>query len=89
MGKIHSRGLICKESLKISLLPGFFAAITVIFYTAAMSLTNVAYTNTVCRLSLLVGVLYGHYLFKETGFKERLVGATLMLVGFMIIVLAQ
>lgn len=89
MGKIYSRGRISKEALRISLLPGLFAAITVIFYTAAMSLTNVAYTNTVCRLSLLVGVIYGHYLFKETGFRERLVGATLMLVGFTIIVLAQ
>jgi drug/metabolite transporter (DMT)-like permease len=89
MGKIYSRGRISKEALRISLLPGLFAAITVIFYTAAMSLTNVAYTNTVCRLSLLVGVIYGHYLFKETGFRERLVGSTLMLVGFMIIVLAQ
>ncbi|MGZ3596170.1 MAG: EamA family transporter, partial [Syntrophales bacterium] len=53
VGKIHSHGRICKESLKISVLPGFFAAITVIFYTIAMSLANVAYTVAVCRLSLL------------------------------------
>jgi len=87
VGKIHSHGRICKESLKISVLPGFFAAITVIFYTIAMSLANVAYTVAVCRLSLLVGVIYGHFLFKETGFRERLVGTTLMLIGFLIIVL--
>lgn len=89
IGKISSCGRICKESLKISVLPGFFYAITVIFYTVAMSLANVAYTVAVCRLSLLVGVIYGHFLFKETGFRERLVGTTLMLVGFMIIVLEQ
>jgi uncharacterized membrane protein len=87
VGKIYSCGRICKESLKISVLPGIFSAITVIFYTIAMSLANVAYTVAVCRLSLLVGVLYGHFLFKETGFRERLVGTTLMLVGFLIIVL--
>jgi drug/metabolite transporter (DMT)-like permease len=87
VGKIYSQGRICKESLKISVLPGFFAAITVIFYTIAMSLANVAYTVAVCRLSLLVGVIYGHFLFKETGFRERLVGTTLMLIGFLIIVL--
>jgi uncharacterized membrane protein len=87
IGKIYSPGRICKESLKISVLPGVFAAITVIFYTIAMSLANVAYTVAVCRLSLLVGVIYGHFLFKETGFRERLVGTTLMLIGFLIIVL--
>jgi len=89
IGRIHLRGRICKESLKISVLPGLFSAITVIFYTIAMSLANVAYTVAVCRLSLLIGVIYGHFLFKETGFQERLVGTSLMLAGFLIIVLEQ
>jgi len=89
IGKIHLCGRICKESLKISVLPGVFSAITVIFYTIAMSLANVAYTVAVCRLSLLIGVIYGHFFFKETGFRERLVGTTLMLAGFLIIVLEQ
>jgi uncharacterized membrane protein len=89
IGRIHLRGRICKESLKISVLPGLFSAITVIFYTIAMSLANVAYTVAVCRLSLLIGVIYGHFLFKETGFRERLVGTSLMLAGFLIIVLEQ
>ena len=89
IGKIHLNSRICKESLKISFLPGFFSAITVIFYTIAMSLANVAYTVAVCRLSLLIGVIYGHFLFKETGFRERLAGTSLMLAGFLIIVLEQ
>jgi len=89
IGKIHLRGRICKESLKISVLPGVFQAVTVIFYTVAMSLANVAYTVAVCRLSLLIGVIYGHFLFKETGFRERLAGTTLMLAGFLVIVLEQ
>jgi len=89
IGKVHLGGRICKESLKISFLPGFFSAITVIFYTIAMSLANVAYSVAVCRLSLLIGVIYGHFFFKETGFRERLVGTSLMLAGFLIIVLEQ
>jgi uncharacterized membrane protein len=89
IGKIHSHGRISKESLKISVLPGFFAAVTTIFYTVAISLANVAYTVSVCRLSLLVGVMYGHFLFKESGFRERLTGTILMLTGFMIIMLVQ
>jgi len=87
--ELHICGRVCKESLKISILPGFFSAITVVFYTLAISLANVAYSVAVCRLSLLVGVLYGHFLFKETGFRERLAGTTFMLVGFVIIVLEQ
>ncbi len=89
MGKIHLHDRICKGSLKISFLPGVFTAVTVIFYTVAMSMANVAYTVAVCRLSLLVGVIYGHFFFKETGFRERLVGTSLMLIGFLIILLKQ
>ncbi len=89
MGKLHLYGHISKDSLKISILPGFFVAMTIVFYTLAISLTNVAYSVAVCRLSLLVGVVYGHFLFKETGFRERLAGTTLMFIGFMIIVLKE
>jgi drug/metabolite transporter (DMT)-like permease len=85
----RAQGRLVKEALRSSILPGFFAAVTVLFYTAAIGLTNVAYANTVCRLSLLVAVVYGHFLFKESGFGERLAGAALMLVGFMIIALGQ
>jgi len=89
IGKIDMSRRVFKDSLKISILPGVFTAITVIFYTLAMGMANVAYTVAVCRLSLLIGVLYGHFLFKETGFRERLAGTALMLSGFVIIALAQ
>lgn len=89
IGKIHLRGHICSKALGAAIAPGFFAAITVIFYTVAMSLANVAYMVAVSRLSLLVGVIYGHFLFKETGFRERLIGTMLMLIGFSIIALGH
>jgi len=89
IGRLHSRSLISGEVLKMVALPGFFAAVTGVFYFVAMSQGNVAYTVAVCRLSLLVGVIYGHFLFAETGFRERLAGTVLMLAGFAIIVLAQ
>ena len=89
IGKINLSRQIFHDPLKNSIIPGAFTALTVIFYTIAISLANIAYTVAVCRLSLLIGVIYGHFLFKETGFKERLTGTTLMLIGFGIIVLGQ
>jgi uncharacterized membrane protein len=89
IGRINLSGRIFKDSLKVSIPPGVFAAITVMVYNTAVSLTHVAYAVAVGRLSLLIGVIYGHFLFKETGFRERLVGTTLMLIGFLIIVLKQ
>ena len=89
VGKINMTREIFKESVQVSMLPGIFTAATVLFYTSAMSMASVAYSVAVSRLSLLVGVIYGHFLFKETGFRERLIGTTFMLAGFLIIVLEQ
>ena len=83
------KALTSISALKATLWPGIFTALTVIFYTLAMSLTQVAYSVTVCRLSLLIGVVYGHFLFKEGEFKERLTGSLMMLAGFALIVLFQ
>jgi len=77
------------DTLRASLMPGFLAAATVTFATLAMSLMNVAYTVALCRLSLLVGVLYGRFLFHEAGFRQRLFGTALMLAGLAMIVLCQ
>jgi len=38
------------------------------------------------RMSLLFGVLYGHFLFREEGLRERLAGGTLMITGVALIV---
>jgi len=53
----------------------------------ALSLTNVAYMIAVKRLSLLIGIVYGHFLFREEGLRERLVGGGLMVAGVSVIVL--
>ena len=56
---------------RAALLPALFSFIEMISGIIAISLTNVAYTIAVKRLSLLMGVLYGHFLFHETGLRER------------------
>lgn len=68
-------------------LPGVLFVIGSLAHSWAVRLTEVAYMISIKRLSLLIGVVYGWMFFKEKGIRERLLGAALMLVGFIIIVL--
>lgn len=71
--------------LRAVALPALFSFGEIISGTIAVSLTNVAYMIAVKRLSLLMGVLYGSFLFGEEGLRERLIGGGLMLVGVALI----
>ena len=51
----------------------------------ALNLAPVAYMIAVKRLSLLIGVLCGRFLFGEGRFRERLAGVALMLAGVLLI----
>lgn len=75
--------------LRMALLPGIFYSLMIITHFIALSLTNVAYMISVKRLSLLIGIIYGYYLFKESDIKERFLGAILMLTGFILIVISN
>lgn len=70
------------------LLPGIFYSLMVISHMLAMSIGKVAYVISVKRMSLLIGVFYGWLFFREENIKERLLGATLMFIGFVIVVTA-
>jgi len=76
-------------AIRVSVLPGFCHAISIFAHMIAISLTQVAYMISVKRLSLLMGVLYGYILFKETNIKERFAGTLLMIIGFAMIILFQ
>lgn len=71
---------------KAILLPALFSMGETISGLIALSLTNVAYMIAVKRLSLLIGIVYGHFLFRETGLQERLAGGVLMIAGVALIV---
>lgn len=73
--------------VRATILPGVFDGISLITGMIALGIANVAYMISIKRFSLLIGVLYGYFLFKESGIRERLLGATLMLAGFVLIVL--
>ena len=55
---------------------------------AAINLTLVAYVVSVKRTSAIMSVLFGYFIFKERGIKERLIGATIMIIGVLLIVLS-
>ena len=67
------------------LLIGILITIMIITHVKAINLVEVAYMVSVKRLSILVGVIYGVVFFKETNIKERLLGATVMVSGIIMI----
>jgi drug/metabolite transporter (DMT)-like permease len=76
------------KQFKKLVLPGVFFAVMAATHMLAMNLTKVAYMISVKRLSLIIGIMYGYFLFREENIKERLLGAVLMLIGFVLVVTA-
>jgi drug/metabolite transporter (DMT)-like permease len=74
-------------AVKASALPGIAYGVMILSHMLALSLTKVAYMISVKRLSLLIAVVFGYLFFRERGIAERLLGATLMFAGFVLIVL--
>jgi uncharacterized membrane protein len=67
---------------------GITFSLMIIFHMIAITLVNVAYMVSVKRTSLLFSMFYGFFLFKEEKIAEKAVGGTIMLAGFVIIVLS-
>jgi len=67
------------------LLIGLLITIMIITHVKAINLVEVSYMISVKRLSILFGVIYGVMFFKETNIKERLLGATVMVSGIIMI----
>jgi drug/metabolite transporter (DMT)-like permease len=64
---------------------GGFNAIAVACQMTALSLTLVAYVIAIKRTSALFNVLWGRFIFQETGLKQRLLGTTIMVLGVTVI----
>ena len=52
-----------------------------------LSMINAAYMISIKRFSILISVLYGGVIFKESHIRLRLLGAVLMLAGAIIIII--
>jgi len=64
---------------------GLFTALTLIFQMHAIQMTMVAYVISVKRTSALMVVVFGALLFKESGFKNRILAVSLMVMGVILI----
>ncbi len=60
---------------------GFFNTIGVLCQMQALTLTLVVQVIAIKRTSVLMGVLFGHFIFKEKDIQQRLLGAGIMIVG--------
>nr|MCH9660100.1 EamA family transporter [Bacteroidota bacterium] len=83
--KLRKIGLRKLMSFKFVILMGLFFSLSMICQMTAVNLTLVAYIIAIKRSSALMGVLWGHFIFKEKDMGERLVGAIIMLAGVIII----
>jgi len=79
---------ISVKQYKRLLLPGVFYSVMIASHMIAISLVNVAYMISLKRTSLVMGVIYGYFFFREKNIRERLSGALLMFIGFIMIVTA-
>ena len=89
MGKTEFKSFIAGGQFKGLFFPGIFYSVMIASHMIAISLTKVAYMISLKRTSLLIGIMYGYFFFKEKNIGERLSGAILMLIGFVMIVTAS
>ncbi len=64
---------------------GFFNAVGVLCQMQALTLTLVVQVIAIKRTSVLMGVLFGHFIFKEKDIQQRLLGAGIMVLGVLFI----
>lgn len=81
----NARAANLLKNPRAGLMVGAFMAMMVISHMLAISLVEAAYMIAVKRTSLLFGVLYGAWLFRETKITERLAGAAIMVAGVLLI----
>lgn len=77
-----------RRAMPAVLLAGAFTAIGAAAQMTALMLTLAAYVIAVKRTSTLFGVLLGRSVFREERTGERLLGAAVMLAGFLLVTLA-
>jgi uncharacterized membrane protein len=64
---------------------GLFSALTVIFQNTAITLTLVAYVIAIKRTSAVISVIFAHFFLGEEKVRERLLGASIMVIGVLVI----
>ena len=81
----RSGNILRTRTPAMALALGATVAVTIFSHMLAISLTQTAYMIALKRTSLLIGVLYGAWWFREEKIMERLTGASLMATGALLI----
>jgi drug/metabolite transporter (DMT)-like permease len=74
-----------RSSWKHLLPVGIISAMMILAFSTAVSMTFVAYAISVKRTSVVMGVVFGRLLFAERDIRSRLLGASMMLAGVVVI----
>ncbi|WP_293150241.1 MULTISPECIES: EamA family transporter [unclassified Microcoleus] len=75
------------QQLPLLATMGFVNALGVVFQMQALTMTLVVQVIAVKRTSVLMGVLFGHFIFKEKDIQQRLLGSAIMILGVFFITL--
>jgi drug/metabolite transporter (DMT)-like permease len=74
-----------KKSLWVLVILGFFGALSQYAAYTAFSLANLGYVISIFRLSSIFAIILGALFLKETGIREKLLGAVIMLIGAILV----
>ena len=72
------------EQWRLLIVTGGFNALAIAFQMLALTMAPVAQVIAVKRMSTLLSVLFGHFFFNEKGLRSRLLGASIMVSGVVI-----
>jgi uncharacterized membrane protein len=76
-----------KKTVTSCILPGICLVIVACFINTAFTMSIVPYVIAIKRVSILISVGYGFFMFKEKHTTERLLGAFTMFVGMLMVML--
>ena len=73
------------STILLVLVMGILWVLHVVTINPTFNPTFIAYIGSLKRLSILVSVIFGSFLFKETDFKKRFWAAVIIVIGAMLI----
>jgi uncharacterized membrane protein len=88
---MHLRSKKYPEQIKRNLrglVPiGLFFSLGILSQMTAIEMTLAPFVIAIKRTSILIGSIYGFVIFKESNLRERLLGASIMILGLLMIIL--
>jgi uncharacterized membrane protein len=73
------------QKLQPILIAGIMHTLMSVFQIAAITLTFVAYVIAIKRMNAIISVIFATFMLKEKGFKYRIAGSTVMVLGVVLI----